>query len=188
MQERTCKKYKNKVGMKSPQVTLLPNMEKNKDKEDYTTSIAKMCHAIDLVQFSLCFFFAMFGSRVAQGASNHTLFPYFFQVLPYMNLSFTDNFLPLVSFLFCHVKIGNTGNSPNKVARHAVCTCCTVKGCNIVSTYLYTTAANDAHLTTNFTLHKQLCGYFLINHQYTKFFHSTYEDAGSVAGATRRVD
>ena len=56
----------------------------------------------------------------------------------------------------CLVKIGNTVNSPNQVARHDVYTFCTVKGFNIVYTYLYTTATNDAHLTTRFTLHKQL--------------------------------
>ena len=62
----------------------------------------------------------------------------------------------------CHVKIGNTANSPNKVVRHAVHTCCTVKGCNIVYTYLYMTVANEvAYLPAKFTLHKKLGGYFL---------------------------
>ena len=38
-----------------------------KDKEDYTTSVAKMCRATDVVQFSLSFLFAMFGSSEALG-------------------------------------------------------------------------------------------------------------------------
>ena len=44
----------------------------------------------------------------------------------------------------CHVKIENTANSPKKVTRHAVYTCCTLKGCNIVYTYMYKTAANKS--------------------------------------------
>ena len=45
--------------------------------------------------------------------------------------------------------------------------CCTVKGCNIVYTYLYTTAANKIHvaqLPAKFALNEKLDGYFLINH------------------------
>ena len=54
---------------------------------------------------------------------------------------------------------------PNKVARPAAYTCCTVKRCNSVYTYLYTTAANEAaHLPTKFTLHEKLGEYILINH------------------------
>ena len=58
-----------------------------------------------------------------------------------------------------HVKIGNTTNGPNKVARHAVYTCCTVRGCNIVYTYIYITAANKAAPPpTKFKLHKKFEG------------------------------
>ena len=96
MQKRTCKKCRNKVGMKAPQGTLLSNMIKRKDKEDictmYTTSVAKMCRATDVVQSLLPFFFTMFGSRVAQGALIPTLFSYFLQVLSYMT-NFYRNFL-----------------------------------------------------------------------------------------------
>ena len=41
--------YGNKVGMKTPWVTQLPGMVKKKDKEDYTTSVAKICSATDVV-------------------------------------------------------------------------------------------------------------------------------------------
>ena len=41
MQGRTSKKYGNKAEMKAPQATLLPDMAKKEDKEDYTTSVAK---------------------------------------------------------------------------------------------------------------------------------------------------
>ena len=37
---KTCKNYGNKVGMKAPKATPLPNMTKKKDKEDCTTSVA----------------------------------------------------------------------------------------------------------------------------------------------------
>ena len=90
-----------------------------------------------------------------------TLFPYFLLFLPYMSLIFTQKILPLVSILF-----SNTANSPNEVAKHAVYTCCTVNGCNIVYTYLCTTAANEVtHLPIKFTLYVQenLGGYFVIN-------------------------
>ena len=77
---------------------------------------------------------------------------------------FFSNFTPsFIHFLcasdteLCHVKIGNTANSPNKVTRHAVYTCCTVKDCN---------------LPTEFTQHKKLGEYFIINRQYTKSFQS----------------
>ena len=45
--------------------TLLPYMAEKKDKEDYTTSIARHIFAADEVQSSLSFFSAMLGSRVA---------------------------------------------------------------------------------------------------------------------------
>ena len=80
------------MGMKAPQATLLPNKEKKKDKEDYTTSVAKMCRETDVVQSSSSFFFAMFVSGVAQGAFIPILFPYFLQVLPYTTLIFTKKF------------------------------------------------------------------------------------------------
>ena len=50
--------------------------------------------------------------------------------------------------------------------RLALYTCFTVKGHNIVYTYLYmymTAAKEVAHLPTKFTLHKKLGGHFLIN-------------------------
>ena len=96
MQGRTCKTYGNKVGLKASQATLLPNMEKKKDKEDYTTSVARHIFATDVVQSSSSFFFSMFGSRVALGAFIPTLFLYFLQAFPYMTLIFTEIFLPLV--------------------------------------------------------------------------------------------
>ena len=73
------------MGIKAPYATLLPDMVTKKDKENYTTSIAKMCRATDVgsVVF-LVFLFAMFSSRVAKGAFIPIFFPYFLQVLPYM--------------------------------------------------------------------------------------------------------
>ena len=98
-------------------------MAKKKDKQDYTTSVAKNYLTVGFFPFSC--------------ASGPRL---------------------------CHVKIGNRANSPNKVARHAVYTCCTMKECNIVYAYLYTTAANKiAHLLTKFTLDKKLGGYLVKN-------------------------
>ena len=35
--------------MKAPWATVLPNKEKKKDKVDYTTSVARMCHPTDEV-------------------------------------------------------------------------------------------------------------------------------------------
>ena len=78
----------------------------------------------------------------------------------------THCFLPFLFALgieLCHVKIGNTANSPKKVARHALYSCCTVKVCNMAYTYLYTTAVNEVtHLPTKFSLHEKLGGYVLV--------------------------
>ena len=67
---------------------------------------------------------------------------------------------------FVMLRLAIPQTAPNKVTRHAVYTCCMVKGCNIFHTYLYRTAANEvhvAHLPTKFTLHEKLGEYFLIN-------------------------
>ena len=96
-------------------------------------------------------FFAIFGSEVAV----------LFTGPSYLTLILTENCLPLVSFLFCVLEADkHTANGPNKAARHAVYACCTVKGCNIVYTYLYTTAVNHAHPTTKFTLQSSWVGTF----------------------------
>ena len=82
-----------------------------------------------------------------------------------------------------HVNIGSTANSPNKVARLAAYTSCTVKGCNIVYTSLYTTAVNEvAHLPTKFTVGWILSDKSLVY----KFFlvHLVYIHYTKVAGAT----
>ena len=42
---RTCKKYQNKVGMKSTLVYPAIKHGGKKDKEDYTISVVKICHA-----------------------------------------------------------------------------------------------------------------------------------------------
>ena len=81
-----------------------------------------------------------------------------------MTLIFTETFYDYFPSIFasgtelCHVKFGNKAISPKEVARYAVYTCCRVKGCNIVYKYLNATAANYAHLTTKFTLYRQLGG------------------------------
>ena len=68
--------------MKVPQATMLSKKAKTKDKEDYTTLIAKMHYATDVVQSSLSFVFAFFDSRVAQGTFIYILFPYFLHTPP----------------------------------------------------------------------------------------------------------
>ena len=70
----------------------------------------------------------------------HLLFAYFLQVLFYdinfYRILFTPSFLPLCVIQAQNfvMYIGNTANSPNKVARYAVCTSCRVKWCNITHT------------------------------------------------------
>ena len=101
------------MGMIAPQATLLPNMAKKNDKEDYTTYVARHIFATDVVQSSLSFFFAMFGSRVTQGVFIPILFPYFLQVLPYMTNFyrnfFTPNSSPLAYICSIHCTLNLVG-------------------------------------------------------------------------------
>ena len=159
---------------------MLPNMAKKKDRK----TTLYLLHDIFLqsMQCSLLCLSFLPCSVAGQPRVFHPLLVSVLFTGPSLHdFNFNIKFLPLVSFLFvvclgkecCHVKNGNTANSPNKMARHAVDTCCIVKGCNIAYTYLYMTAANEAHLPKKFTIHEMLGGYLLINCQYTKFFFST---------------
>ena len=112
-----------------------------------------------------------------------------------MSLFLTNNFTPSFIHYLCasgtkfrHVKIANTVTVPTKWVRNAVYTGCKDKGCNIVYTYLYTTAANEvAHLPTKFTLHKRLGGYFATNCQY-RIVQLAYIHHTELAGAIRWMD
>ena len=103
--------------MKAPSVTLLPNMAKKKDKEDYITSVAKMYSSTDVMQSSLSFIFAMFDSRVGYFHPHHISVPFTGPSVPFTgpslhDLNFYNKFSRLVSFPFsvfqaqtklCHV-------------------------------------------------------------------------------------
>ena len=114
-----------------------------------------------------------------------------------MSLIFRENFLPLYSFLpslcasgteLCPVKIDNAANTLNKVVRHAVYTCCTVKGCNIVYTYLYATVSKEvAHLPTKFTLLRRLLSNKSLVYEFL-LAHLAYIRYTEVAGVTPRMN
>ena len=129
-------------------------MEKEKDKEDYTASVAKMCRATDAV-YSFCL-----SPRSVAGQprvlSSPPCFHTFYKSFPtlYISLICTEKFLPLcfIHFLcasgteLCQVKIGNT-TVPTKW-QGMLCTHPVQSRVHTVYTYMYHTYCTHKVYTT----------------------------------------